>query len=125
MDSAKPYIDQAKQMASETAAVASDKARELASIAQAQGGDTLRQVLCLDYLHCATIIVGVQHLAVICCYMHACSTGLPFVFPHSLHGTFLVLLFKPSQAVLSIRCVSVPLIVLHYDCRRLNSVTHS
>jgi len=89
MDSAKPYIDQAKQMASETAAVASDKARELASIAQAQGGDTLRQVLCLDYLHCATITVGVQHLAVICCYMHACSTGLPFIFPHSLHGKLL------------------------------------
>ena len=45
MDAAKPYIDQAKQMASETAAVASDKARELASVAQAQGGDTLRWVL--------------------------------------------------------------------------------
>ena len=39
---AQPYVEQAKQVAADTAAAASDKARELGSIAQAQGGDTLR-----------------------------------------------------------------------------------
>lgn len=39
---AQPYVQQAKEVVGQVTGVAADKARELGSIAQAQGGDTLR-----------------------------------------------------------------------------------
>lgn len=72
LDAAQPYIEQAKQVASEYTLVAADKARELSSIAQAQGGDTLRSAACTQNL--LTRLAGKAAFLCVCVCVSSCLT---------------------------------------------------
>lgn len=56
--------------------------------------------LCLDNLRCMPMLVAVQNFAVICWYMHACSTASPLSEHkhHCLNKSTNNVLCKPSQA---------------------------